>query len=64
MVLYHVDSNSIWAEAMKNRTEGEIILARNRALERMNALGVEPTHQILDNEASKEYKAQLSRSQE
>eukprot|EP00804_Cyclotella_cryptica_P006783 CCRYP_019522-RA/>CCRYP_019522-RA protein AED:0.43 eAED:0.43 QI:0/0/0/1/0/0/2/0/364 len=31
MILYHVDSNSIWAEPTKNKTEGELILARNRA---------------------------------
>ena len=35
MILYHVDSNSIWAEPTKNKTEGELILARGRALQRM-----------------------------
>eukprot|EP00804_Cyclotella_cryptica_P024344 CCRYP_015312-RA/>CCRYP_015312-RA protein AED:0.46 eAED:0.67 QI:0/0/0/1/0.5/0.33/3/0/382 len=32
MILYHTDSNSIWVEPTKNRTEGELILARTRAL--------------------------------
>ena len=28
MILYHVGSNSIWTEPTKNKTEGELILAR------------------------------------
>ena len=32
MILYHVDSNSSWAEAMQNKSGGELILARARAL--------------------------------
>ncbi len=35
IVLHDVDSNSSWAEPMKNQTGGELILARNRALTRM-----------------------------
>jgi hypothetical protein len=35
MVLHGVNSNSLWAEPMKNQTGGELILARNRALTRM-----------------------------
>ena len=31
MVLHELDSNSSWVEPMKNRTEGEMILARGRA---------------------------------
>eukprot|EP00804_Cyclotella_cryptica_P027000 CCRYP_016654-RA/>CCRYP_016654-RA protein AED:0.44 eAED:0.44 QI:0/0/0/1/0/0/2/0/73 len=42
MILYHVDSNSTWDEPTKNKTEGELILARNRAL-RMKACGIQPT---------------------
>jgi hypothetical protein len=52
MILYHVDSNSIWVEPMKNRTEGEIIVSREHELERMREAGITPNHQILDNEAS------------
>ena len=32
MILHHVDSNSSWAEAMRNQSGGELILARARAL--------------------------------
>eukprot|EP00804_Cyclotella_cryptica_P018674 CCRYP_007185-RA/>CCRYP_007185-RA protein AED:0.41 eAED:0.41 QI:0/0/0/1/0/0.5/2/0/395 len=56
MILYHTDSNSIWVEPTKNRTEGELILARTRALSRMRACGLSPKRQVLDNEASAAYK--------
>eukprot|EP00804_Cyclotella_cryptica_P012520 CCRYP_017704-RB/>CCRYP_017704-RB protein AED:0.24 eAED:0.24 QI:0/0/0/1/0.5/0.33/3/0/909 len=56
MILYHTDSNLIWVETTKNRTEGELILARTRALARMRACGLSPKRQVLDNEASAAYK--------
>jgi hypothetical protein len=33
MVIYNVDSNSLWVEALKNNTGNELILARSQALE-------------------------------
>eukprot|EP00804_Cyclotella_cryptica_P016108 CCRYP_004214-RA/>CCRYP_004214-RA protein AED:0.22 eAED:0.20 QI:0/0/0/1/0/0.66/3/0/877 len=62
MILYHVDSNSIWAEPTKNKTEGKLILARNRALQRMKACGIQPTRQVLDNEISAAYKLAITAS--
>jgi len=62
MILYHVDSNSIWVECTKNKTEGEMILARSRALIRMRACGIIPKRQVLDNEASKAYKQTIKES--
>jgi hypothetical protein len=62
MILYHVASNSIWVEPMKNRTEGEIIKARDRAVGRMNTCGIKPTRQIFDNEASTAYKEAVTTS--
>eukprot|EP00804_Cyclotella_cryptica_P007138 CCRYP_020037-RA/>CCRYP_020037-RA protein AED:0.43 eAED:0.43 QI:0/0/0/1/0/0/2/0/331 len=56
MIFYHTDSNSIWVEPTKNRTEGELILARNRALSCMRSCGLSPRHQVLDNKASTAYK--------
>jgi hypothetical protein len=44
MVLHDVDSNSSWAEPMKNQTGSELILARNRALTRMQRRGINPKH--------------------
>jgi hypothetical protein len=35
MVLHNVNSKLSWAEPMKNLTGGKLILARNRALTRM-----------------------------
>eukprot|EP00804_Cyclotella_cryptica_P019039 CCRYP_014449-RA/>CCRYP_014449-RA protein AED:0.30 eAED:0.29 QI:0/0/0/0.75/0/0/4/0/637 len=63
MVLYHVNSNSIWVEATKNCSEGEMILARTRALQqRMKVCGLAPTRQVLDNKASTAYKQAIHNS--
>ena len=62
MVLTEIDTNSIWVEAMKNKTEGEMILARRRALARMKKCGILPKKQVLDNEASVNYKQEMAES--
>ncbi|KAL7486156.1 LOW QUALITY PROTEIN: hypothetical protein ACHAW6_012454 [Cyclotella cf. meneghiniana] len=62
MILYRTDSNSIWVEPTKNRTEGELILARTRALTRMQTCGLTPKRQVLDNEASAAYKQSILNS--
>ena len=62
MVLTEIDTNSIWVEAMKNKTEGEMILARRRALARMKRCGILPKKQVLDNEASANYKQEMTES--
>ena len=59
MVLAHIDSDSIWVEPMKNRTEGEMMLARQRALKRMHAVGIIPKRQVLDNETSMAYRQEI-----
>eukprot|EP00804_Cyclotella_cryptica_P000067 CCRYP_013730-RA/>CCRYP_013730-RA protein AED:0.38 eAED:0.38 QI:0/-1/0/1/-1/1/1/0/252 len=56
MILHHVNSNSIWVKATTNHSEGEMILARTRALLRIKACGIVPTRQVLDKEASTAYK--------
>ena len=45
---------------MKNRTKGEMILARRRALNRMRLQSIVPTHQVLDNEISAAYKTKIN----
>eukprot|EP00804_Cyclotella_cryptica_P015207 CCRYP_000733-RA/>CCRYP_000733-RA protein AED:0.43 eAED:0.26 QI:0/0/0/1/1/1/3/0/840 len=62
MILYHADTNSIWIEPTKNRTEGELILARSRALLRMKACNITPQHQVLDNEVSAAYRDVITTS--
>ena len=59
MVVHDIDSNSTWVEPMKNRTEGEMILARRRALIRMKHQGIVPRHQVLVNEISNAYKDEI-----
>jgi hypothetical protein len=59
MIFHHVDSNSSWTEAMQNQSGGKLILARAHALARMRCRGLIPKHQILDNQASAEYKAAI-----
>eukprot|EP00804_Cyclotella_cryptica_P025841 CCRYP_002710-RA/>CCRYP_002710-RA protein AED:0.44 eAED:0.44 QI:0/-1/0/1/-1/1/1/0/140 len=62
MILYHIASNSIWVEPTKNRTEGELILARSRALLRTKACNITPRHQVLDNEISAAYRDAITTS--
>ena len=62
MVLTHINSGSIWVEATKKKTEGEMILARRRALIRMKVYGIVPKHQVLDNECSATYKQAIKES--
>ena len=62
MILYHVDSNTIWVEPTKNKMEGEMILGRERALKRMRAEGVHPKRQVLNNEALEAYKTAIKES--
>ena len=62
MILYHIDSNSTWVEPMRDRTEGELIAARRRGVERMKKRGIEAGHQVLDNEVSKAYKDEITTS--
>ena len=59
MVVAHIDSDSIWVEPMKNRTEGEIMLARRRAIKRMHAVGIIPKRQVLDNKTSMAYRQEI-----
>jgi hypothetical protein len=62
MILHHVDSNPFWSEAMQNQSGGELILTCARALAGMRRRGLIPKHQILDNQASAEYKAAIDAS--
>ena len=59
MVVNDIDSNSTWVEPMKNRTEGEMILTRQRALARMKLQGIIPKHEVLDNEISDAYRTEI-----
>jgi hypothetical protein len=44
MVIHNVNSNSLWAEALKINTGGKLILGCTRALERMQKVDIVPKH--------------------
>ena len=56
MVAIHLDANYIFCETMKNRTEGEMIKAYQKIINRMKAAGLGLKTHRLDNEASTAYK--------
>ena len=52
MVAIHLDANYIFAERMKNRTEGKMIRTHQKIINRMKAAGLGIKKQVLDNECS------------
>ena len=56
MVEIHLDANYIFCEPMKNRTEGEMIKAYQKIINRMKTAGLGLKTHRLDNEASAAYK--------
>ncbi len=62
MIIHNVDSNSSWAEALKDNTGGKLILAWARALEQMQKQNIVPKYQVLDNQASAAYKKAIGDS--
>ena len=59
MVAIHLDANYIFVEAMKNRTEGEMIRAHQKMINRMRNAGLGVKKQVLDNECSAAMKAHI-----
>ena len=54
-VLYSYNPNSILVRAMKNRTDAEFLRVHDDVIEYLQARGLKPKIQRLDNEASKAY---------
>ena len=52
MVAIHLDANYIFVAAMKNRTEGEMMRAHQKIINRIRAAGLGVKKQVLDNECS------------
>ena len=52
MVAVHLDTNYIFTELMKNRTEGEMVRAYQKLIHRMQAAGLGVKKQVLNNECS------------
>ncbi len=59
MVAIHLDANYVFNEPMKNRTEEEMMVVYQRIVNRMRAAGLGLKKHILDNEASKAFKAKI-----
>ncbi len=57
MVAIHLDANYIFAEPMKNRTEGEMIRVYQKILNRMKAAGLGLKKEVLNNKCSAAMKA-------
>ena len=62
MIIHEIYGASTWVEAMKNRTEGEMIEAQRRGLMRTKQQGITPAHQVLDNKISQIYKDEIRES--
>jgi hypothetical protein len=54
--MYDYDSNSIYAEPMKNKTANSILTAYKLVHQRLCAAGLKPKLQRLDNECSQTLK--------
>ncbi len=56
MIGIHLDADYIFCETMKNRTEGEMIQAYQKMVDRMVLAGLGLKHHRLDNQCSKNQK--------
>jgi hypothetical protein len=56
MVGIHIDANYIFYKPMKNRTEGKMITAYQKMVDRMEIAGLGLKHHWLDNECSENFK--------
>ena len=55
VVLYSFDPNSILVRGMKNRTDAEFVRVHDDVIQYLQAIGLKPKIQRLDNEAPKAY---------
>ena len=62
MVGIYLDANYIFVEPMKNRTEGEMMRAYQRMVDRMKRAGLGLREHKLDNEASDAFKECITRN--
>eukprot|EP00956_Cyclotella_meneghiniana_P023402 scaffold45578_cov41-Cyclotella_meneghiniana.AAC.1 len=60
MLAYHCDTNAILIEPFQTRHDRHRIPAYNRLMERLKARGHTVDHQVLDNEASADYRRAIT----
>jgi hypothetical protein len=63
MVTIHLDANYIFNKQMKNKTKEEMMVAYQRIVNRMWAAGHGLKKHILNNEASKAFKAKIKENE-
>ena len=56
LVLAEIDSGAIMAEAMRDRSAGEMVRAYKALIERLHKCKIFPKKQVLDNKISQAYK--------
>lgn len=61
MVMCEIDGNAT-QQAMKKRTEGEMIKSYLALIQQLKHVGIKTKHQILDNKASDEYQQTIKNS--
>ena len=59
MVLAHIDSDPIWVEHTKNRTEGGNDVSQTTSDKPMHTVGIIPKQQVVDNKTSMAYKQEI-----
>jgi hypothetical protein len=62
MVGIHLDANYIFCELMKNQTEGKMIMAYQKMINRMKLSALRLKHHRLDDKCSAAYKACISKN--
>ena len=60
MFAYHCDTNAILVESFQTREDSHSIPAYTRIMTRLKTRGHVINHQVLDNEASKEYRRNVT----
>ncbi len=62
MVGIHLDTNYIFCELMKNRTDGEMITSNQRMVNRMKLLALGLKHHRLDSKCMAKYKECIAKN--
>ena len=60
MVAVHLDANYIFAEPMRNKTDGERIHTYQKNINRMRCAKLGLRKHVLDNKISKEYRERIA----
>ena len=63
MVAVHVDANAMYMEPMKNRTQEQFVETYKKIITRMRDDSLSVKKQVLDNEASTEYKRAIQQKE-